>query len=455
MNERRYYSLRFLGSNAYHSKDDVLKTTNKVLNIGETADCEIRFESDQYEPERYATIVENEDGESWRLIQRSEHVRAQIAGMGGFGYVHQLHDGDVITFDGQRVELEFHTHFDSNYGKAGILIEQHTNKRMLYGIWGTCVAILIVLSAVFYNLRTKEINYSDLERFLSSVYIIKVDSVQWIELSGIDTTLVQPTLRMESGGTAGTAFLTTDGKLITARHCIEYWIGENVDLTTNVDSLKDNDIIKWAILSEKFMQEREDENVSQQLRVFFSICREQQPDVPLFSFSSTDTNVHFNRSKDGVFLFADLNEDYYWRTVRPYFRNLDMELGDIVFIDVDAKGNIELADSTLIAQLDQSSYIAVLGYPNNNSDKKVTYGNGQIKENRSDTIRRVSPDLIFEANITHGFSGGPVFIRAKRKIVVAGVVSKNDTDNNIYKKAVPVTEISYMMNKGKEVLGDE
>ena len=53
MNEKTYYSLRLLGSNAFHSKDDVLKTTNQVLNIGETADCEIRYEQGQYEPERY------------------------------------------------------------------------------------------------------------------------------------------------------------------------------------------------------------------------------------------------------------------------------------------------------------------------------------------------------------------------------------------------------------------
>ena len=454
MNERKYYSLRFLGSNTYHSKDDVLKTTNKVLNIGETADCEIRFESDQYEPERYATIVENEDGESWRLIQRSEHVRAQIAGMGGFGYVHQLHDGDVITFDGQRVELEFHTHFDSNYGKAGILIEQHTNKRMLYGVVGAFIAILVVFSFLFYNQRSKEIDYEDLNKYLSSIFIIRVDSVQWIEVSGNDTTLIKPTLTMDGCSTAGTAFLTTNGKLITARHCIEYWIGEDFDLTTNVKSLKDNDIRKWAIFQEKFMRERESNDTSQFLKVYFSICGDQLPDDPVYSFTSIDSNVHFS-PKIAAFQITDFEEDYYWQTVRPHFVDHEMELGDIAYIDVDTTGNIELADSASIAQLDQSSMIAILGYPNNESGKRATYGKGQIKENRSDTIRRVNPDLIFEANITHGFSGGPVFIRANHKIVVAGVVSKIDTDNGIFKKAVPVTEIDQMVKKRKGGFGNE
>ena len=136
MIEKCYYSLRPLGvGNSFHPKDTILKTTNKVLHIGETADCGFRYEAGEYEPERYASIVENEDGKSWRLIQRSQHVKAKIAGLGGFGYVHQLKDGDVICFDGQSMELEFHTHYDSNYGKDGFLIEQRTSKRAIYAFF--------------------------------------------------------------------------------------------------------------------------------------------------------------------------------------------------------------------------------------------------------------------------------------------------------------------------------
>jgi hypothetical protein len=454
MNDKSYYSLRLLGSNSFHVKGDVLKTTNKVLNIGETADCEIRFESGQYEPERHATIVENEDGKSWRLIQRSEHVNTQIAGSGGFGYVHELKDGDIISFDGQDMELEFHTHYDGNYGKTGVVIEQHTNKRMTYGIIGAIVLLFLSIIGISYYMRPEEknptIRYDQLQEFLSSVYIIRVDSVQWIEVVKGDTSLVRPTKVMENDGVAGTAFLTTDKRLITARHCIEYWIGTEIDLTTKVKKMPDDDILKWAILSEKFMQEREDEDVSQLLRVFFSLYEEQMPDEPIFSFSSTDTNVHINRYHDGILQLADFSDDYYWRTVCPYFSDLEMELSDIVFIDVNVSGNIVVADSGMIAQLNQSSDVAVLGYPNNSSGKKVTFATGSIKENRADTLRRVNPDIQFDANITHGFSGGPVFIREEDKIVVAGVVSKIDKDNGIYKKAVPVTEIEYMIKKERE-----
>lgn len=455
MNEKNYYSLRFLGSNAFHVKGDVLKTTNKVLNIGETSDCEIRYETDQYEPERYGTIVENEDGKSWRLLQRSEHVSAMIAGSGRFGFIHQLKDGDVISFDGQDLELEFHTHFDSNYGKNGLVIEQHTNKHLIRGIIAAIAALSIVVLGLAYYLRPEEkvptIRYDQLQEYLSSVYIIRVDSVQWIEVSKGDTSLVRPTKRMDSGGAAGTAFLTKDMKLITARHCIEYWIGDDIDLTTKVKNLPDDDIVKWAILSEKFMQERENEEVSQQLRVFYSVYEEQMPDEPIFSFSSTDSNVHINRYHDGILQLADFSDDYYWRTVRPYFSDLEMELGDIVYMDVNIVGKIETADSASIAQLNQSSEVAVLGYPNNTSGKKISFESGSIKEDRTGTSDRNHPDLLFKATIFPGYSGGPVFIKANGKIVVAGVVSKIDSDNGVLKKAVPITEIEYMIKREKEV----
>ena len=451
MNEKNYYSLKFLGFNAFHAKGDVLKTTNKVLNIGETADCEIRFEPGLYVPERYATIVENEEGGGWRLIQRSEHVSTQIAGSGGFGYVHQLKEGDVICFDGQEMELEFHVHQDNYYGKTGLVIEQHTGKGVIYGIIAAVAVLCLLILGGVYLLRSEDkgpaIGYEQLQGYLSSVYMIRVDSVQWVEVTRGDTSQVRPTKRMENGGAAGTAFLTTDKKLITARHCIEYWIGNDIDLTTKVKKLADDDVVKWAILAEKFMQEREDEERSQLLRVFFSIYEEQMPDEPIFRFCSTDTNVHINRHHDGILQLADFSDDYFWRSVRPYFCDLEMELGDIVYIDVDQVGSIEMADSAMIAQLNQSCDVAVLGYPNNSSGKKATFAAGSVKENRSDTLNRVNPDIQFDANITHGFSGGPVFIRANDKIVVAGVVSKIDTDNGIYKKAVPVTEIENMIKR--------
>ena len=137
-------------------------------------------------------------------------------------------------------------------------------------------------------------------------------------------------------------------------------------------------------------------------------------------------------------------------SIKPTPNAPDRELGDIAYINVDTTGTIEMADSTMIASLTQSSSVGVLGLPGNLSGRNLKFMSGNITENRNDTLANINPDIQFDANITHGFSGGPVFIRANDKIVAAGVVSKIDTDNGIYKKAVPVTEINYMIKRGKE-----
>lgn len=454
MIEKNYYSLRLLGTNKFHADGDVLKTTNKVLHIGETADCGIRFESGEYEPERYASIVENEDGKSWRLIQRSQHVKAKIAGSGGFGYVHQLKDGDVIMFDGQDIELEFHTHYDGNYGKEGfviehVVIEQPASKKPLYFMLCGLLLVLAVVAAMWISLRSQTISDEELKAYKSSVYLIRVDSVQWIGIYQGDTVMVQPTMMVDGNAPVGTAFLTQDGKIVTARHCIEYWIGEDIDDMPKTREL--NDIKKWAILSETFTYTQMEQTDSvQMLRVFFSLYEPKATNRRVFSFSSTDPCVHINRWRDGRIEFGDYDNVYYWRTVQPSHYDMERELGDIVYIDVDTTGTIELADSAMIAELNQSSSVGVLGLPGNLSGRDIKFMDGRIMEDRSDTTVAVNPDIQFDANITHGFSGGPVFVRSRGKVVVAGVVSKNDTENDAYKKAVPVTEIDYMIKMEKE-----
>ena len=455
MIEKNYYSLRILESNAFHAKDDVLKTTNKVLHIGETADCGIRFESGEYEPERYASIIENEDGKSWRLIQRSQYIKTKIAGSGDFGYVHQLQDGDVITFEGQDMELEFHTHYDGSYGKEGFVIEhmvveQPQSKMPL--VLGSIATMLILglLGIVLYTYGTKDIKYEDIKDFEKSVYLIRVDSVQWIAVSKGDTTQIEPTAIMEGCAPVGTAFLTKDGKLITARHCIEYWISEDIEDMPKTREL--NDVKKWAVLSETFNYlKEEDVDSVQMLRVFFSIHTPGDNGRQVFSFKSTDPCVHINRSRDGRLEFGDYDNIYYWRSIQPSPYDLERELGDIVCIDVDTTGTIELADTTMIAELTQSSSIGILGLPGNLANRTVKHALGHIMENRNDSTVTPNPDIQFDANIIHGFSGGPVFIKANNRLVVAGVVSKIDTENGIYKKAVPVTEIDYMLKEEKKV----
>ena len=87
-----------------------------------------------------------------------------------------------------------------------------------------------------------------------SVYLVKVDSVRQIQVSNGQEKWLPPTKVLEGEAPTGTAFLTIDGTMVTARHCVEYWIGTNLDLTTKVSDLKTDDIVRWAIEAETFNQ---------------------------------------------------------------------------------------------------------------------------------------------------------------------------------------------------------
>ena len=161
--------------------------------------------------------------------------------------------------------------------------------------------------------------------------------------------MVQPTMVVNGTTPVGTAFLTTDGKIITARHCVEYWIAEDIEEMPKTREV--NDIRKWAVLAETFTITRIGRTDSlQMLRVFFSLYKPDETGSRVFSFCSTDPCVHINRWRDGHLEFGDYANVYYWRTVQPNHYDMERELGDIVYIDVDTTGTIELADSAMIEE---------------------------------------------------------------------------------------------------------
>ena len=118
MNEKKWYiSLTCKGSNDFHSEGQQLKLTERTINIGESADCDVRYENGDFSPEYYASILKNDDGQSWRIVRRSQHVGVSIVGKGPIGYASPLTDGDIIQFEGQPMTLLFHTHNDRQYNE--------------------------------------------------------------------------------------------------------------------------------------------------------------------------------------------------------------------------------------------------------------------------------------------------------------------------------------------------
>ena len=52
MKEKMHYiSLKIKGGNTYHSNGKRVKLTERIINIGETADCDVRYETTYQQPE--------------------------------------------------------------------------------------------------------------------------------------------------------------------------------------------------------------------------------------------------------------------------------------------------------------------------------------------------------------------------------------------------------------------
>lgn len=429
--QKHYFSLRLKGGNAYHQPGKRLKLTDRIVNIGETPDCDVRYESDGEQQDYYATIILNEDGKSWRIVKRSQHIDISIAGKGTIGYAHQLSDGDIIQFSDQSMALCFHSHYDDKY-------DEDEKKIPWQWVAAGVLALMVMMAvAVVFGNKRGGISNEDVEPLEESVYIVKVDSVRQVLVANGVEECIAPAKVLAGDAPTGTAFLTTDGKLITARHCVEYWIGTNLDLTTKVAALAEDDIVRWAIETETFNQLHDKDSV-RQLQVFFSLF--DFMGNKKYSFASTDEQVHMNKDKDGVFMLADFTQDYYWRSVRPYFKDRQMELGDILWIDgIKEEGKVSLAGPEQMQNVKNGTKLMICGYPMTGiGDKRMTFTEGAIRRN----AQTDSENLFFESNINHGFSGGPVLMKDGSDVVAIGVVSRVDSiSSGLYKWAVPISEV--------------
>jgi V8-like Glu-specific endopeptidase len=427
--QKHYISLKFKGGNAYHHSGKRLKLTERTINMGETADCDVRYETDYQQPEYYASIIRNEDGKSWRIVKRSQHIDVSIAGKGSIGYAQSLEDGDIIQIEDQAMSLCFHSHYDDHYDEE----ERAAWQWAVAGILGLATIIAVVFAI---GNKQENISIEDVEPLEESVCLVKVDSVRRLSVVDGEIIVVPPTKILEGDAPTGTAFLTTDGKLVTARHCVEYWIGTNLDLTTKVNSLDKDDIVRWAIETETFNQTHDGD--SAMLQVFFSFY--DFTGNKKYSFDTTDKRVHINKDNDGVFLMADFSQENYWRTIKPYFTDRKMELGDILWIDsLKEEGKVKIANTSQMEKVKSGTKLMICGYPKTGiGDKRMISTEGTIRRPASANTE----NLFFESNINHGFSGGPVLMKDGNEIVAIGVVSRVDSvSSGLYKWAVPITEV--------------
>ena len=446
-----YYRLTYIASSNKERLGDFVQNGNKPLNIGQGVSCNVQLpESDMYEPQVYATILKKEGDDSWYLVRRTDCHHVTINGT-EIPVAQILKSGDKLSFyDGTiHTEILFETFDDGEYdANSGIVYKKHKSNKRYYV--AAIVLGLLALGVAAYGVlspRQLDLRHSDLNQYSQSVYHVSVDSVYLLR----DGIVVDSIELAEVA--SGTAFLALDGDdtlFVTARHCIEPWIN---------DEVWDGVSSKAKMSPEVWLATKAETENKYVLRSHCVISK----GFERYDYYSTD--FFMNKSRDMVMRLGTMTEAIYWRTIFPIAHRRDMELGDFAYLKAgrmtkESNGLLlSLAEWDEIRDFTKSKNhdIAVIGYPLNDNDAddaSFIYGN-HTGFALNDSIKSPIGCLQMSAPINRGNSGGPIVAMIGVNIKVIGIVSKADgRANQGMFWAVPATEIIDMHRHGDEVEQD-
>lgn len=445
-----YYSIRYERDDAIHKSGEQLYNSDNTLHIGQTETSEIRLPNlSQFEDADFAIIEKREGDQGWKLIRVSpfrEH-EVRVNGM-PIDYVHFLRDGDRITFEGQKQELLFNIRNDELYTSSGIVVAAKNNASKPMILWMSALTLLLGLVGV-YRLYQRPMSTGMKNEARQSVFQISVDCVKLLSICGDDTVVLKSSNTDMPG--PGTAFLTTDSLLVTARHCIEPWL--NVNDTVRMDTLS-NTIPTYVKMALQAVTHEmvEDDSARWVVVSYCSISRLGPGNELLFTLNSLDFNM--NKERDMLVEYGDFAHQYFWQSISARPRRIDMMMGDIAYTHVDRAGTIRLATCDEMKKICSTPDhdIVIMGRPSTMvNNQRAVDADAQIKQALSFNAEGYPDTVIFHnGDIIPGFSGGPVMAKQGFRWCAIGVVSVTDKHGGKHHYSVPITEIYRDMDRKKE-----
>ena len=448
-----YFTLRFCYNDVLHKTGERMACAKDSILIGQHDYCEIRYpQSEIYEDVVFAEIKPNTSGEGWHLIPCSEYYEVSVNGS-PVDFIHYLKDGDRIGFAHEKQELIFNQHKDNKFD----LSEGYKQLNKSVYIWTIAVIAALMFAMVgilyFHEKDTESLSAEMLKDARSSVY--RIDVCYFVKIQIVDgDTLALDTFDIDSQGMpaiVGTAFLTTDSLLITARHCIEPWL--NMVDYKKIENHEKQDFIpaQWALDAETYNQIH-DNDTTMQVISYCNISSGDSGNEYLCSFSSSDFIMR--KDRDEIIEIGDYSQVYYWRSIERTFHRTSMMRDDIAYTRINQAGKIKLGNRVLLSKTLSvfNKRLEFIGFP--------TYSEIDI-ENTNNQLQRpikVATDdsLSFEmlahnGELSPGYSGGPVLVRNGDDWFAVGVISVTDKvkDTRVY--SVPVTELECMEKKKGEI----
>ncbi len=407
---------------------------SRALNVGQTVSCEVHVpECGGFAPETFAAVLPSGDGKGWNIVRRTDRYDIEVNGKKVM-VASALDDGDevaLLKLDGEKlVVFSFEVHHDDYDMRSGV-VYGHNKKSYLtwIGSFAGIVAVCMAFFAMFKEDGT--LGHEDIREYEESVCQIVVDSVFLVCNDG-EKEIVLKSIGLEQVE-KGTCFLTDEGLVVTARHCIEPWIEAGISSPV-VDMAVEAETMNRQIKEEKYF-----------LR---SRCEIKYGDEEL-EFSSADFCM--NRSRDMIINIGDYNNPRYFRTVSPVARRRDMELGDFAYLETEYKGTITLADAEEMKDAEAYSDVIILGYPGNDNDTdNRNMARGMFQRGGEDGCMQMS-----SSEIISGYSGGPVFMNMKGGVKAVGLVSKVDSrDDKATFWVVPASEVLELHGNGGKINDD-
>ena len=452
---KRYYTLRYERNDVFHKAGERVANADNILHIGQTETCDTRLSNEsQYEDAVIAVIEKRTDDKGWKLISVSPYKEHEVRVNGTpINYLHFLNDGDRIAFEGQKQELTFNIREDEQYQTSDILSMGKNSNRPILAL--LAILILVIIGFTLHQLSKMPLSDGMIESAKQSVFQIKVDSVQLVaHYSDSDVICRTTYLKNEFG----TAFLTTDGSLVTARHCIEPWlnIAEGTRLDTSCETTPLHIRMALEAVTRNVIAENDGDNTRWQMVSYCSLRKPEINDSILLRITSTQFIL--DDSRDHIMEFGDFSHQYFWRSIKVRPHRTDMMLGDIAFLRdastlLHLTGTIKMASKEEVTKLCHKANrdLIIMGRMSNNTESK------QLQSPNAHLMLQITeancnngyPNIVIahDGNISHGFSGGPVLTRSGLfSWSVIGVVSVTDTDNDNWYYSVPISEIERINN---------
>ena len=463
-NSRKYYILEHKVGSKYHRAGEAQEIIVDQIEIGRDSRCQVRFDdSFSTVSRRHAAIVK--DGDNWKLVQISKTNTTLLNGR-PVQTEWYLQNGDEIqlSVNGPKLGFIVPTGKKATVGSIGLtrrlsLFRQQALRPYKQAIAIlSCILVLAVGGLTTWNILIKKDfdqqiataqkhlqklkgKNAELEKLIADAAVeqARLDSLLNIKQRPIHKTVIVknsgggealqkyeedifymsavvcvaysdkviPLETTEGGylGWTGTGYLLSDGRFVTAKHCVEGWkFDSNQALEKQLESLKDDNY-----------------------KMLFLAGLSRQEGVKLLSYiiaRSPSKELKFQSTQ-----FSFTRQDEKSVSIGEGLTRVKADGAggsDWAYLNTGMKGSIT-GDAALSANLPAGVRLEVLGYPMGHKTESGSclYGSCQTSG------RGLNSGLILITgkNYEHGNSGGPVFYNDNGNYKAVGIVSFSIYDN--------------------------